>query len=148
MPIAESVLKKVVLDQQAGELLPTVYMQRDLEPKIISLGLNREIIVLTGIRRCGKSVLQQFVRSRATERDYYLNFEDERLVNFTLEDFQSLQELFISLFGEQKHYYFDEIQNIEVLKIKLKGEGKNPFAHKKNILTRRQLEKRKRIRGG
>lgn len=126
MSIAESVLKKVVLDQQAGELLPTVYMQRDLEPKIISLGLNREIIVLTGIRRCGKSVLQQFVRSRATERDYYLNFEDERLVNFTLEDFQSLQELFISLFGEQKHYYFDEIQNIvgwEIFVRRLYNEG-------------------------
>ena len=48
------------------------------------------------------------------------------------------------------------LENFYQKKLKLTGtpirievrEGKNPFAHKKNILTRRQLEKRKRIRGG
>ncbi len=44
--------------------------------------------------------------------DYNCNFEDERLVNFSLQDFQTLQEVFIELYGVQKTYYFDEIQNI------------------------------------
>src|SRR5690606_2899970 len=65
------------------------------------------------IRRCGKSTLLQQIRSRQTEKDYYLNFDDERLVSFKVEDFQVLIEVFHELFGEQKTYYFDEIQNID-----------------------------------
>jgi predicted AAA+ superfamily ATPase len=49
----------------------------------------------------------------AVSRFYYFNFEDERLINFTVADFQSLQETFVELFGVQKTYYFDEIQNID-----------------------------------
>ena len=41
------------------------------------------------------------------------NFDDERLVNFTVSDFQTLQECFFELFGEQHTYYFDEIQNVK-----------------------------------
>ena len=55
----------------------------------------------------------QHALSKNIESDYYFNFEDERLVNFELSDFQLLQEVFIELFGLQKTYYFDEIQNIE-----------------------------------
>lgn len=112
MSIAEALLRRIVLEQHDTETLPAVYMHRNIEGKIASLDSNREIIVLTGIRRCGKSVLQQYARSRLQQRDFYLNFEDERLVNFEVQDFQTLQEVFISLYGEQQHYYFDEIQNI------------------------------------
>ena len=41
-----------------------------------------------------------------------MNFDDERLVNFKTDDFQLLYETFIELFGQQKTFYFDEIQNI------------------------------------
>ena len=41
-----------------------------------------------------------------------MNFDDERLINFKVDDFQTLYEAFIELFGEQKTFYFDEIQNI------------------------------------
>lgn len=71
-----------------------------------------EILVISDIRRCGKSVLLQQIRSRQTEQDFYLNFDDERLVNFTVNDFQTLYEAFIELFGEQKTFYFNEIQSI------------------------------------
>ncbi|MCQ4945580.1 hypothetical protein NXV78_10065 [Bacteroides cellulosilyticus] len=54
----------------------------------------------------------QQIRSRQTEQDFYLNFDDERLVNFTVNDFQTLYEAFIELFGEQKTFYFNEIQSI------------------------------------
>ena len=43
----------------------------------------------------------------------FCNFDDERLVNFTVADFQTLQECFFELFGEQHTYYFDEIQNVK-----------------------------------
>ena len=47
------------------------------------------------------------------EKDYYLNFDDERLLNFKVEDFQTLCEVFLENFGEQKTFYLDEIQNVE-----------------------------------
>lgn len=72
-----------------------------------------EIIILSGIRRCGKSTLMHEIRHYSEESDYYLNFDDERLINFTVEDFQQLYELFIELYGLQHTFYFDEIQNIK-----------------------------------
>ena len=72
-----------------------------------------EIVIITGIRRCGKSTLLQQIRAKQSEKDYYINFDDERLVSFKVGDFQMLLEVFHELFGEQKIFYFDEIQNIE-----------------------------------
>lgn len=72
-----------------------------------------EILIISGIRRCGKSILLQQIRSRMIEKDFYFNFDDERLVNFSVEDFAKLQECLIELFGLQHTYYFDEIQNID-----------------------------------
>lgn len=53
------------------------------------------------------------IRKNAKERDYYFNFEDERLATFTSDHFQILYETFLEMFGEQNTYYFDEIQNIK-----------------------------------
>ncbi len=105
-------LKRLVQDQRDDLMLPAHYIERSAEDKLQALSVNKEIIVLTGIRRCGKSVLLQQLRQVSREADYYFNFEDERLVNFAIADFQMLQEVFIELFGLQKTYYFDEIQNI------------------------------------
>lgn len=105
-------LKLIIADQQE-EQLPVHYVERTSEEKLNLLAKNKEIVVLTGIRRCGKSVLLQQARQRDTESDYYFNFDDDRLVTFDISHFQLLQEIFIELFGLQKKYYFDEIQNID-----------------------------------
>ena len=73
----------------------------------------QDIVIITGIRRCGKSTLLQQIRASQTENDCYLNFDDERLVSFKVEDFQMLLEVFYELFGVQKTFYFDEIQNVQ-----------------------------------
>jgi predicted AAA+ superfamily ATPase len=70
------------------------------------------ITIITGIRRCGKSTLLNEIRTLRSEKDYYLNFDDDRLIGFNVSDFQLLTELFMEKFGKQKTYYFDEIQNI------------------------------------
>ncbi len=105
-------LKRLILDQRDDLTLPVDYTERTAEEKLTILSKNKEIIVVAGIRRCGKSVLMQQLRQTSREVDYYFNFEDERLVDFSIADFQLLQEAFIELFGVQKTYYFDEIQNI------------------------------------
>jgi hypothetical protein len=53
------------------------------------------------------------IRSSHQEKDYYLNFDDERLVNFLVGDFQVLHETFLELFGRQSTFWFDEIQNVQ-----------------------------------
>ena len=55
--------------------------------------------------------MQQIVQNKLS--DYYINFDDERLVSFKVDDFQVLLEVFYELFGVQKTYYFDEIQNVD-----------------------------------
>ncbi len=72
---------------------------------------NSFVIVISGVRRCGKSTLLNQLREK--HPGYYLNFDDDRLINFKVEDFQTLYEIFIELYGEKNIFYFDEIQNIK-----------------------------------
>lgn len=103
----KELLKRIIFDQQEWDLKNTV--KRNIDEHLITAP---EILVITGIRRCGKSVLLQQIRERQKEKDYYMNFDDERLIQFKVDDFQTLYETFIEFFGEQKTFYFDEIQNI------------------------------------
>lgn len=113
MAISPDLLKRIILDQKDDKRWPKLYIHRMVEKVLNKLSQNEEIIVLSGIRRCGKSVLLEHVRRASkNENDYYFNFEDERLANFTSEDFEVLHQTFISLYGEQNNFYFDEIQNI------------------------------------
>jgi predicted AAA+ superfamily ATPase len=111
MSMEISVLRQVVLDQNPIRL-PDNYFHRTAIDQIDRFKKNSQIIVISGIRRCGKSTLMQTIRSQEKESSYYFNFDDDRLVHFTVEDFQTLYELFLELFGEQSRFYFDEIQNI------------------------------------
>mgnify|MGYP003826313111 CR=1 FL=1 len=68
-------------------------------------------LILSGIRRCGKStLLRQFVRLNF-EDVFYLNFEDVRLYGFEIKDFVLLDRV-IDQTG-LKVLYFDEIQIVE-----------------------------------
>lgn len=75
--------------------------------------------VLTGIRRSGKSyVLYQIMHNLIKEGHswdefLYINFEDERLMNFEINDFQALLEVHGSLTHKQPILFLDEVQNID-----------------------------------
>ena len=113
MPISPDLLKRIILDQREDRRWPKLYIQRTAQKILDRFSQNEEIIVLSGIRRCGKSVLLEHVRRTCeSENDYYFNFEDERLVNFRIEDFEVLHQTLISLYGVQNNFYFDEVQNI------------------------------------
>src|SRR3989338_11173071 len=69
-------------------------------------------IVLSGIRRCGKSTLLKQLMKKI-KGFYYFNFEDPRTINFEVEDFQKLDEIFFEEYGDKSYYFFDEIQNVQ-----------------------------------
>lgn len=107
-----AILKQVVIEQQQIKL-PDNCIRRSIYQKVFALQDSPQVVVISGIRRCGKSTLLQMIRHSAAENAYYINFDDDRLVQFQLEDFQKLLELFIELYGVQNTFYFDEIQNID-----------------------------------
>ncbi len=102
-------LKEIIIQQSVIELANNLIV-RDKFKAIAELP---SVTILSGIRRCGKSTLMQQLRAANNEKDYYINFDDERLLHFTKDDFQQLYEAFVELFGVQKTFYFDEIQNIK-----------------------------------
>ncbi len=71
----------------------------------------KQICVISGIRRSGKStLLAQF--SKKFKNFYFINFDDERLVNFTIEDFRTLMLVFQERY-KSKVIFLDEIQNVK-----------------------------------
>ena len=69
-------------------------------------------IVLSGVRRCGKSTLLRQIMDNV-KGFYFFNFEDPRASGFEINDFEKLDEVFLEEYGEQKYYFFDEIQNAQ-----------------------------------
>ena len=75
--------------------------------------------VLVGLRRAGKStVLYQTVLDLiASGVDWnqiiYINFEDERLAEFTINDFNDIMLVKNMLTEKKGYFFFDEIQNID-----------------------------------
>lgn len=69
-------------------------------------------LVISGVRRCGKStLLLQLIKKRGNF--YYFNFEDPRTSAFEVGDFQKLNDVFIEEYGKADCYFFDEIQNAQ-----------------------------------
>lgn len=88
-------------------------IEREILDQLGSVVVAPQIIVLTGLRRVGKStLLAQIANKYLQDGFYFVNFEDERLLNFQAKDFDLLHETLISLFGHKKTFLFDEIQNV------------------------------------
>lgn len=101
-------IMRVMLNQH---LVPDVTgMPRRIDDKWLE---TKQVVVISGVRRCGKSYLLRQIRKRCAESDYYLRFDDDRLINFTIDDFETLDACFAEVYGLQHTYFFDEIQNVE-----------------------------------
>lgn len=107
-------LKLVLVEQRESLLQKPIGIKREVLDHIVSKINLPHIIVLTGIRRCGKStLLRQIIDDMYNNDDfYYINFEDERLFNFNAKDFNQIYEALVELFGDKKTFFIDEIQNV------------------------------------
>lgn len=90
----------------------------DVMPRLLQHGdYPRQIFV--GLRRAGKSfMLYQKMQERLQngarwDTMLYLNFEDDRLENFTSQDFNLILECHLEIYGQRPILFLDEIQNIE-----------------------------------
>jgi predicted AAA+ superfamily ATPase len=73
--------------------------------------LNEFALIITGLRRCGKSTLLLQLLRKKMKNAFYLNFEDPRMAAFETNDFERLSREIIA--RKTKILFFDEIQSIE-----------------------------------
>lgn len=109
-----TLLKSVLIEQMLAFQVQEPTIAREASLALEKHIGNPQVLVVSGLRRSGKSVLlAQIWKKHYHDKAYFVTFEDERLLAFTAQDFNTLLECCISLFGEYKTFFLDEIQNIE-----------------------------------
>jgi predicted AAA+ superfamily ATPase len=103
--------QKIIFEAETSEPL----IEREALKKIPEYLKLPHAIVISGLRRSGKSTLLKQIRRNFYQDRlvYYFNFEDERLIDFQVEDFNLLYETFIEISGDGRVFFFDEIQNVK-----------------------------------
>ncbi len=108
----KEILKKVIYDQHQV-IRDTVIVDRDIE---LEKSAN---YVLVGLRRAGKTtLLYKRVQDLINEgvewsQIIYINFDDERLIDFKLSDFDDILLVAEEMTTKKHYFYFDEIQNVD-----------------------------------
>ncbi len=117
-------LKTIIVAQKESFLAKKELFSRDILTNFYDkYRKSSEVFLITGIRRCGKSSLLRLIwndyksrESLTDDRFLYVNFEDERLGDFTKDDFETMMEAHRELNPQTKDkeifLFFDEIQNI------------------------------------
>lgn len=106
-------LLSIIADQRE-ELLTNDYSDFCSRPEESRLDLKSNLAqVVIGVRRCGKSTLcEMFLRQKNVEFAY-VNFDDDRMQDFTTNDLDCLLEALYMTYGDFKCLFLDEIQNVK-----------------------------------
>lgn len=105
------VLKSVIFDQRE------IIQNARIVPRRYTFDSQANYVV-TGLRRAGKSTLLYKIVRDLVESDVdwnriiYINFEDERLAEFSIGDFNDILSVHSELSTQPGYYFFDEIQNV------------------------------------
>lgn len=76
--------------------------------------INNDLIkVITGPRRCGKSVFSFQVLKNQGYSFAYANFEDEALIKAIDDDYDKFTDELNFICGKTDYFVFDEIQNLK-----------------------------------
>jgi len=123
--INPEIIKELILRQRKIFLDTSEAISREIlvEKKFQKSISLREAVIITGVRRSGKSYLMRLIWKKiAAERKMpennflYFNFEDEKLLKFSASDFETLLEGYFEVIEPEKskkiYLFFDEIQNI------------------------------------
>lgn len=104
----------VVLSDQKEEMEATDFstLCERAEEAQLSADSNLAQVVI-GVRRSGKSTLCAKFLHRQDAAFAYANFDDDRLSGMRTDDFDNLLDALYQLYGDFKHLFVDEIQNVE-----------------------------------
>lgn len=111
MSISKDVLKQCIINKQR-EVDEAVIVNRDVDFE------DNGNYVIVGVRHTGKSYLlyqrvkQLQAKGMGWDEMLFVDFEDERLAEFQTEDFNSLLEAHLELYGKKPVVFLDEVQNI------------------------------------
>ena len=106
-------IRTMLLEQfQTFRQHPTGLERTQLEAVSQAAGLPHAVII-SGLRRVGKStLLAQMAHRMGEDQFYYLNLEDDRFLGFQAEDANDLYQILVETFGARPVFVVDEIQNI------------------------------------
>ena len=107
--IQQSILQRVIDTQEKRFLRSGTGYKRALLPNIPSL--QSHALIVTGIRRCGKSTLLKQMLEIEKGKKWFLSFEDPRLFNFEIPDFEILDRIIDD--SKSETLFFDEIQVVQ-----------------------------------
>ena len=108
--ISQSVLNEVVVQQKDYLQKTNVGYIRNVISKLPN-NLEKHALIISGIRRCGKSTLLHQLINLQLDNSFYINFDTPKLFNFEITDFQLLDTIFGKL--QSKNLFFDELQIID-----------------------------------
>lgn len=113
----KQLLYQVIYDQQQDFLEIKDLIRREKVNELKKLLKLKLPIIITGVRRCGKSSLLKIIFDdlKLEEKDYlYINFNDERLISFENENFQDILDyLGENNYHDKVYFFLDEIQEVK-----------------------------------
>lgn len=110
--ISKEILKSIIIEGQ--EILDEI----SAIPRTAEIEQNARY-VFVGIRQSGKSYMQYLQAKRLISEGHsvkemiFINFDDERLFNFTVDDFDAILAAYSSIYEYKPILFLDEIQNID-----------------------------------
>jgi predicted AAA+ superfamily ATPase len=106
--ILTTVLQQIIVAQRQNLKQIDTGLRREALQKLPDI--TTHALIVSGIRRCGKSTLLFQLLKKKYANALYVNFEDSRLYGFDHNDFSKLDEVIKSV--DTKVLFFDEIQII------------------------------------
>ncbi len=104
------VIRQIILDQKKQFGSTEGLIDRDIDLNDILEG--NDIIVISGVRRCGKSSLLKLISRKIKNKFIFINFDDIRFTDFDIGNFTDIEEITSELFGSDSVYLLDEVQNV------------------------------------
>jgi len=106
-------IKAMLLEQQHAFRQRDIGVERAKLAEVQSVAALPHAVIISGLRRVGKStLLAQFAQTLGESQFYYVNFEDDRFLGFKADDANHLYQSLMEVFGERKIFVLDEVQNV------------------------------------
>ena len=104
----KEVIRQVVLEQERARRVVGGGIERKRAVLLESQVSTPHVVIVSGLYGSCKSTLVQNILTKYYAEDFYfIGFGDERFVGFTTEDFNSLYEVLLELYGLRSVFFFD-----------------------------------------